>query len=91
MNDPHNTQAYANAPYAREAWLDLVQRVDRDAVDHVYVFFEDDYTREFCFKKVGTRIALQDLDSFGVSTVLEISVHRFQKLLHELNSFLKGG
>lgn len=101
MNDPYNTQAYANEPYTREAWLDLVQRVDclqrdinqlsRLAHNRNILHFEDAYYRSFHFKKTGGKIALKTFDSGGYSTIFEIRIFDFRKVLHELNSFLKGG
>ncbi|TVM02854.1 MAG: hypothetical protein CV087_08335 [Candidatus Brocadia sp. WS118] len=91
MSDPHNTQAYANEPYTREAWLDLTQRVDQTTLGQNILYFQDIFGRKFRFKKTGDVVLLEIMSLGLYVSVFRISAHLFQKLLHELNSFLKGG
>lgn len=94
MNDPHNTQAYANEPYTKEAWRDLSRRIDLTSryyeIEHT-VEFDDIQSRAFYFNKVGNRLLLSRRHYGRDYLIFELSISNFRKLLHELNSFLKGG
>lgn len=101
MNDPHNTQAYANATYTKESWQDLSRRVDRMQSDTNQfnkvilhkgnLHFIDAYSRKFRFKKTDGVVLLQTMSFGQYVTVFRMPEVGFRKLLHELNSFLKGG
>lgn len=101
MNDPYNTQAYANAPYAKESWQDLSRRADRmqsgtsqfsKAVLHKgNLHFTDTNSGKFRFKKTDDIVLLQTMRFGQYVTIFRMTEFGFRKLLHELNSFLKGG
>lgn len=91
MSDPYNTQAYANEPYTKASWLDLANRVDQTTLGQNILYFDDIFGRKFRFKKTDGVVLLQTMSFGQYVTVFRMPGVGFQKLLHELNSFLKGG
>lgn len=101
MNDPCNTQAYANAPYAKESWQDLSRRADqmqsgtsqfsKAGLHKGNLHFTDANSDKFRFKKTDDIVLLQTMRFGQYVTIFKMTEFGFRKLLHELNSFLKGG